>query len=176
MLALFTLPVGSTATSVKQQAKESYVFDVAFDSATKPAVPEEPIAIAYGFAKWEGDAFKGKGQDVLRLKVGDRFSFNIFDTARNPAPIAEILISFEAKPNAKGNSPFGDAAEIRLSGTNIINTQNRVVSAGCNVVGTLWTTTAFVTRNTGRYKFTITVKLADGTYFRTDPEVDVMEV
>lgn len=70
---------------LKPQAKQSYAIDVSFDSGTTPALPNEPIAIAYGFAKWEGGSFKGKGQNLLKLKQGNDFYVNVFDTA--PIPI-----------------------------------------------------------------------------------------
>ncbi|MDX2044929.1 MAG: hypothetical protein SF097_27205 [Acidobacteriota bacterium] len=141
-------------------------------------MPNEPIAIAYGFAKWEGGSFKGKGQNLLKLKQGDDFYVNVFDTALNPGQVTEILVSFEPFPHAKANSPFSDSAEMRLKGTNISTALSDAASAGCNVIGTRWTTGAFKVQNPGRYKFTITVtvNMPDGStrIFQVDPEVDVM--
>lgn len=137
-------------------------------------MPNEPIAIAYGFAKWEGGSFKGKGQNLLKLKQGDDFYVNVFDTAQIPVQVTEILISFEPFPDAKGKSPFSDSAELRLKGTNISTAYSGAASAGCNVIGTRWTTGAFKIQNPGRYKFTVTVTLQNGRVFQVDPEVDVM--
>lgn len=155
------------------QVKQSYAIDVSFDSGTTPALPNEPIAIAYGFAKWESGSFKGKGQNLLKLKQGDDFYVNVFDTALNPGQVTEILVSFEPFPDAKANSPSSDSAELRLKGNNISTAFSGAASAGCNVLGTRWTTGAFKVQNPGRYKFTVTVTLQTGRVFQVDPEMDV---
>jgi hypothetical protein len=174
--ALFTLHTSSVGGGggAKSQVKQSYSIDVSFNSATTPALPNEPIAIAYGFAKWEGGSFKGKGQNLLKLKQGDDFYVNVFDTAPIPGQVAEILVSFEPFPNAKANSPFSDSAEMRLKGMNISTAVSGAASAGCNVIGTRWSAGAFKAQNPGRYKFTVTVTLQNGRVFQVDPEVDVM--
>lgn len=177
VLALCTLPVSSGAAGSKPKVNESYAIDVSFDSGTTPALPGEPIAIAYGFAKLEGYSYKGKGQKMLKLKQGDDFYVNVFDTAQVAGQVTEILVSFERFPGASGNSPFSASADSRLKGTDISTAFSGAVSAGCNVIGTGWTARAFKAQNSGRYKFTVTVTIlmADGTtkVFQVDPEMDV---
>jgi hypothetical protein len=63
---------------------------------------------------------------------------------------------------------------LRLKGNNISTAVSGAASAGCNVIGTRWTTDAFKALNPGRYKFTVTVTLQSGRVFQVDPEVDVM--
>ena len=157
----------------KSQGKQSYAIDVSFDSGTTPALPNEPIAIAYGFAKMEDGSFKGKGQNLLKLKQGDDFYVNVFYTAPIPGQVTEILVSFEPFPNAKANSPFSDSAELRLQGNNISTSFSGAASSGCNVIGTRWSAGSFNVQNPGRYKFTVTITLQNGRVFQVDPEMDV---
>ncbi len=152
---------------------ESYSLDVAFSSATRslPKTAGQPIfAMGYGFSKFPGTIWQGKGQDTLTVPAGSLFYFTAFDTALEPQEVATFEVDFHC-----GKTPFDSTGPIVVSGKGIASQPGR--SAGCNVIGLYSMIGPYtVAKETKTQTFKCTVKVTTkrrGKIFQVDPEIQV---
>ena len=156
-----------------------YTLDVAYSSDAEPVRPDRPIAMSYGFSHGEagydnvvGDkGWSQDGQMKETMDLNQTFWFKIIDTAKTPATLKKIEITFDEKGSPFSWSKLSIPGDLPLP-----SPAGSEMSYGCNVRGTSWSPHAtWKAINAGDFECTVTVwvQTADGRtkIFCVDPEM-----
>jgi hypothetical protein len=151
--------------------------DVAFDSETTPAVADQPVVMAYGYAVRPDGVGSGRpeGQRPRNIAQGSNFVFNVYDTTSNPDidMVTQIDVFF-----GEGVTPFvGADGKTALKSPITMKSpagSTDLTSVGCNVNGVGWATDTYTVLNDiangTPYEFSVLITTKNGT-FKVDPEV-----